>query len=201
MATTNFIDHLLKGDHASRPAANTVPEGTLYACSDHDLIYQSDGGSWSTWADVSPGSTNLAGSELDYVEKTSDTSITATSGATANTIVTGAAVSYDGSTVVLIEFQADGANPDTGAAGRLLDIVLYDGSTELGILARVRTTGSGGNIMASPVRGARRVTPSNGSHTYSVRAYVSAGTGSVYGGSGAAGNHMPCFMRITRVSA
>lgn len=49
--TTRFIDHLLKGDHASRPAFGDVPEGTLYACSDHSLIYQSDGSSaWSTWA-------------------------------------------------------------------------------------------------------------------------------------------------------
>jgi hypothetical protein len=48
--TTRFSDHLLTGDHASRPAANTVPDGTLYACSTHDLIYQSDTASWSTWA-------------------------------------------------------------------------------------------------------------------------------------------------------
>lgn len=48
--TTRFADHLLTGDHASRPAANTVPEGTLYSCTDHSLIYQSDGASWSTYA-------------------------------------------------------------------------------------------------------------------------------------------------------
>jgi hypothetical protein len=52
MATTRFIDHLLEGDHASRPAAGDVPEGTLYSCSDHGLIYQSDGSSWSTWANL-----------------------------------------------------------------------------------------------------------------------------------------------------
>ena len=50
---TRFIDHLLAGDHASRPAFGDVPQGTLYACSDHDLIYQSDGTSaWATWATV-----------------------------------------------------------------------------------------------------------------------------------------------------
>lgn len=49
--TTKFIDHLLEGDHASRPAFGDVPEGTLYACSTHGLIYQSDGSTaWSTWA-------------------------------------------------------------------------------------------------------------------------------------------------------
>jgi hypothetical protein len=50
---TRFAAHLLTDDHASRPAANTVPEGTLYSCTDHSLIYQSDGSSWSTWASFS----------------------------------------------------------------------------------------------------------------------------------------------------
>lgn len=51
--TTRFINHLLTGDHASRPAASAVPEGTLYSCTDHTLIYQSDTSSWSTWIDPS----------------------------------------------------------------------------------------------------------------------------------------------------
>lgn len=47
-----WVEILLPADdHASRPAANTVPEGTLYPCTDHDLIYQSDGATWTTWAD------------------------------------------------------------------------------------------------------------------------------------------------------
>jgi hypothetical protein len=53
MADATFPGMLLEGDHASRPAANTVGTGALYACSDHNLIYQSDGSSWSTWSDVS----------------------------------------------------------------------------------------------------------------------------------------------------
>lgn len=43
------------GDHASRPAATAVGGGSLYACSDHDLIYQSDGATWSTWATLGGG--------------------------------------------------------------------------------------------------------------------------------------------------
>jgi len=53
MPTYAFTDHLLSGDHASRPAASAVPQGTLYACDDHPLIYKSDGVSvWSTWASL-----------------------------------------------------------------------------------------------------------------------------------------------------
>jgi hypothetical protein len=38
------------GIHSSRPAANVVAAGALYACSTHNLIYMSDGSSWATWA-------------------------------------------------------------------------------------------------------------------------------------------------------
>ncbi len=51
MGTSVFADHLLSGDHASRPAASDVPQGTLYACTTHLKVYQSDGTSaWSDWA-------------------------------------------------------------------------------------------------------------------------------------------------------
>jgi hypothetical protein len=61
MAAITFEGMTLTGDHASRPAATAVGAGSLYACSDHDLIYQSDAATWSTWADISgSGSTGTA---------------------------------------------------------------------------------------------------------------------------------------------
>lgn len=51
MAEITIPGMFLTGDHASRPAATAVGSGTLYACDDHKLIYQSDGASWSTWFD------------------------------------------------------------------------------------------------------------------------------------------------------
>lgn len=60
MATITMPGMLLKGDHASRPTASTVGKGTLYACSDHKLIYQTtDGSTWVTWADAT-GSGSLS---------------------------------------------------------------------------------------------------------------------------------------------
>lgn len=50
--TTSFAAHLLDGTHAARPAATAVPDGTLYSCSDHSLVYQSDGAVWATWASL-----------------------------------------------------------------------------------------------------------------------------------------------------
>lgn len=59
VATLTVPGMFLTGDHASRPAANAVGKGALYSCTDHDLIYQSDGSSWSTWADVSGSGSGL----------------------------------------------------------------------------------------------------------------------------------------------
>lgn len=50
MAAITIPGMFLTGDHASRPAASAVGKGALYSCTDHDLIYQSDGSTWTTWA-------------------------------------------------------------------------------------------------------------------------------------------------------
>lgn len=52
MAATTLPGILLTGIHSARPAANAVGTGTLYSCTTHALIYQSDGSTWSTWANV-----------------------------------------------------------------------------------------------------------------------------------------------------
>ncbi len=50
MATITVPGMFLTGTHGSRPAASSVGKGTLYACSTHNLIYQTtDGSSWTTW--------------------------------------------------------------------------------------------------------------------------------------------------------
>ncbi len=48
MAT--FAAHITKGVFASRPSAGSVPAGSLYAATDTNVVYQSDGSStWSTY--------------------------------------------------------------------------------------------------------------------------------------------------------
>jgi len=53
----------LTGTHSSRPAATAVSAGTIYACSTHGLVYQSDGASWGTWFNPATGS--LTGQTFD----------------------------------------------------------------------------------------------------------------------------------------
>lgn len=58
--TTDLIP--ASGTHASRPTASAVPAGALYSCTDHNLVYRSDGSSWATWATL--GSTGALSSTL-----------------------------------------------------------------------------------------------------------------------------------------
>ena len=53
--------HLGLDTHANRPAGNAVPDGSIYSCSTHSLVYKSNfaGNSWATWATLG-GSTTVA---------------------------------------------------------------------------------------------------------------------------------------------
>ena len=175
------------GDLVQGTGANTGAK--LSAGTAGNFLRSAGAAAANTWA-FPPGH------EFDYVEKTSDTSITATSAATANTIVTGNAVTYDGSTPVIIEFFTPAINTEP-TGGSLCFVVLYDG-TGIGTLAIQRTPASANDDKAAYVR--RRLTPSAASHTYSIRAYVSAGTSNVSAGAGGVGVTMPAFIRITKAN-
>lgn len=135
------------------------------------------------------------GYEFDYVEFTSPVSITATTEATANTVVTANAVSYDGSQIVLIEFQCTYTQPSGTNA---LQFVLYDGSSSIGLIGF--SAPSAGSTGFPPQRMARRLTPSAAAHTYSIRALTGGGTAVVGAGAGGSGAYMPGFIRQTKVS-
>ncbi len=70
MATLTLPGVLLTGDHASRPAATAVGTGTLYACSTHGLIYQSNGATWSTWATLGTAGALVDQGTFTYVDGT-----------------------------------------------------------------------------------------------------------------------------------
>lgn len=143
-----------------------------------------------------PAASSLPGYEFDYVQRTTAVNITNT-GATPDTILTANAVAYDGSTTIIIEFCADQIRPDP-ANGRDLSIFLYDGATKVCFIGYILNNGTTG--MSFPANMRTRLTPSNASHTYSIRGAVSGGTGSVSAGDGASGHEMPAFIRQTRVA-
>jgi len=133
------------------------------------------------------------GAKLDYAELTSNFTVTATSAATATACITGNPVSYDGATEVSIEVFLPTAEISTTAA---VVFDLYDGPTDLGIIAQTYPQASSGSS-GDTLIGRRWLTPSAGSHTYSIRAWKSGGTATVYAGAGGAGAYLPAYMRIT----
>jgi hypothetical protein len=135
------------------------------------------------------------GYELDYVQKTSNTNITATTEGTADTILTGNAVTYDG-TPVMVEFWTPSIQTPASANQQVL-VALYEGSTILGYLTAPQ--GPTASDQYGSHIGKYRFTPSAGSHTYHIKAIVSSGTGVVFGGAGGTGAYLPCYMRITKV--
>lgn len=136
------------------------------------------------------------GQELYYEEKASATSIGATSEATATTVVAGSSLFYDGKPV-LIEFFAPVYNKGTTS----ITVVLYDdpGTGTAASIGKLVDAATGTNFPLGVL--ARRLSPTQGFHTYSVRAYVDAGLGgAVNGSSGGSGNRMPAFLRISRAA-
>lgn len=148
---------------------------------------------------LATGMTGPPGTELSYVEFTSAVSVTATTEATANTVVTAAALTFDGATPALVEFFSPDVAPDNAAAGRRIIFALYDGSSSIGFLGTGPYSQVVGNPADVPVRVARRLTPAAATKTYSVRAFVSAGTATVSAGAGGAGVALPGYIRITKV--
>lgn len=140
------------------------------------------------------GSASAPTVELDYVQITSNASITATTEATANTVVTGASVAYDGSTAVYIEFQASRARPNATASS-VMEYWLYEDGSSIG---RIGYQQADSTSPYKPIHLGRRMTPGSGSHTYSIRASVNSGTGVIVAGAGGAATDMPAYMSIRK---
>jgi hypothetical protein len=128
--------------------------------------------------------------EYTYDEFTAPVAVAAATEATATTVVTATAYTFDGATPVVVEFFAPAAVRGTNR----IAFVLYDGAASIGILANEP------NVQGAewPVFVARRLTPSAAAHTYSVRAFVDAGAGTVTAGAGGVGNYMPGYIRIRK---
>ncbi len=90
--------------------------------------------------------------------------------------------------------------PTTGA-GAFVIVSLFEDGSDIGQLAVVQTVAAAQEDI--PFYAARRMTPTNASHTYSIRAWANSTTGtpSVLAGVGGDETALPMFIRITRVAA
>lgn len=135
-----------------------------------------------------------SGDVLTHNEVTSVTAISATTEASANNIVAASAFTFDGSTAVIIEAFF----PDANAIGAwTCNFVLWDNTAgaSIGLLGSV-TLAAG--ALSGPLLFRRRLTPANGSRTYSIRAFRGTANGNVNAGAGGVGAKMPGYIRITK---
>jgi len=136
------------------------------------------------------------GHEFDYVESTVGTlSPTATTEATAEVIVTGNSVTYDGSTAVIIEAFSPLWSPPA-SSGAAVVLVLWDDTAAASIGKMGYHSSQAASRAYEPMTGKRRLTPAAGARIYSLRAY---GNGAeIFRGPGGVGEYMPAFIRITK---
>jgi hypothetical protein len=135
------------------------------------------------------------GTLVDYGEATANVSVTSTAEATATPVVAAAGFTADGTSKYLVSFFASVVHP---ASTGTIKVVLYDGSIssahDLGWLANQNTPT---NVA---VEATRVVTPSAGTHTYTVGAFESGGTATVGAGAGGSGTSLPAYVSVTQLT-
>jgi hypothetical protein len=144
-------------------------------------------GSGGVLADMPPGR------ELTYNEFTATVVCSATTEGTATTIVTASAFTFDGATPVIVEFFCPSVATGTTSPAF---IILSDGGTSLGNVASTSISA----LTIGPFYSRRRLIPSNASHTYSIRVYVTGSNNAtnVQAGVGGPGVTLPGFIRISK---
>lgn len=135
--------------------------------------------------------------ESDYVEVNASVTISATTAASATTIITGTTFTPDGNTKYKIEFGIEDVTLTGNAAGNACIFHLYDGATNLGRVAVLSSAGT--TTLDAPVVNSREFTPSNASHTFSIRAHRTNANCTAVAGVGGADVAFPIWLRTTRM--
>jgi hypothetical protein len=136
--------------------------------------------------------------QLDYVEKTTSTTVTGTSEASPTTIVTGTSQAYAAEQIMIEFYCPELAHTSTNAAGVIVD--LWEDSTPLG---RIATAFSGATTTdwRVPVYGYRLRTPTAATHQYIVKAWkTGTTTASLDAGAGGTAALMPAFIRVRKAT-
>lgn len=155
------------------------------------------GGLTGTYPNPTVVMSNLPGYEIGYDQITANVNVTATSESSGTTVISCAAHTFDGSPVMAEFFCPYAGAPLSN--GAYLGVALFESTTEIGRLCLMFETNSSVGT-TGPMFGRLRFTPSAASHTYTVKAWVSSGTGaSITAGAGGTSTAVPAFIRFTKV--
>lgn len=144
------------------------------------------------------GSGGGSGAEIGYDAITANVNLVGTTEGAATTVITCAAHNFDGAAVMLQVFSP-AVLTDTGLAGHTVNVGLYEGGAIITRIGNIQTPAAG--QMGVPFNAFLRFTPTAGSHTYTIQAFVSATTGTPVwvAGLGGAGAFNASFARFTKV--
>jgi hypothetical protein len=186
------VPELLHGD-GSPEGRVFAPQGSVYMRRDQAGLYVK-----ATAVTVDTGWVLNGSGELDFKQATADiTGINATSEAAATAVLTGNAVTFDGSRVK-VEFFAPEIVYVAGTVTNKLTLVFLRDTTVIGQAVILE---SGGTLVSSKAAKAECFdTPPAGSHTYAVKAFAAATSPNytVKAGAGGSGALVPAFLRVTK---
>lgn len=179
-------NQLVRVDGSITAAAGDIPISSLAA----GLAGQLIGG-------TVPSYLYPPGYEIAYDQITSGVNIVSTTEATPTAVISGTAHTYEAA-AYLFSFYSPSVTTPSSAAG-IITILLMEDSASIGRIAVVESV-SVTTQQIDSVLAQYRFTPSAGSHTFGVSAFVSATTGTPAVGAGAGGINtaVPAFLRVTK---
>lgn len=192
LTTINDGAEIIASDHRNNYSAIQSAVNLLRACLAGGLsgqVLKAADSSDVVW-DTAPGA------EIGYDQITANVTITGLTDATSTTVIAGSAHTFDGNPVIA-EFYTPNVSMPT-VNNQAFIVCLFEGATQLARIADVRNQGTAGGL---PILARYRFTPAAGSHTYSIKAFVSSTTGTpiVAAGPGGVGTDSPAYLRFTKV--
>jgi hypothetical protein len=182
-----------KGDWAAGTFVDgdiVVKDGIAYLCVGGPTALAPDPIPWGQ------AGMSITGDEMAAVERTDVHTIAATTAAGADTVLSFPPLTFDGVTPIIVEFFVPSVSINT--AGSAIYVNLWDGATDLGYWGQQLPVNTGQNW---PIVLRRRLIPSAGTHTFTIKAWkTGGGTMALVSGLGAAaGQFVPMQARIVRV--
>lgn len=138
-----------------------------------------------------------------YVTKSSSTNITATVEASSDTVSTMPAVVLNGTTQIEIVLTFPRFRSPGGGTNRTTFAVIFDDLNSGGAASIGRITGIASGPSADiygSCYGRIVLTPAQGSHVYSLRGFVTAGTGELIAGTGGSGAEALGVLSVRKLS-
>ena len=177
------------GDLAQGTGANTAAK--LTAGTAGNFLKSAGAAAANVWA-FPPGH------QFDYVEFTSNVSVTATVEASADTIVAGTSQTYAAGDY-WVEFFSHQVTPNP-TAGAYLILSLWDGATELGDIGITQNaTGATTVPIGGPQVCKRKVTLTAATHQLIIKGHTSGGQpANVQAGAGGVATRLPGYILVTK---